>query len=251
MVAGRPATIQTPIAEQIRAIIDRGFILSKDYPTIVQLWDECQKLIKVDAVAGYSELSYLAQLCGNIDDAVSYARNAVKLTTQRKELGLITEMCVLGNLGYFARLAQLANERIKPETGWFGQYYTLLLASGQVRPLVDRYQDLPRMGIAQPANFPQAIVASRAVLDEAGISDVQIGHALDAAGQIMRDHKVIHLGTGPDVMLTRVGNDHVVHFMFALPLTPEQVGEANWDLAMMLAQSERILPQLHVSFGVQ
>lgn len=107
------------------------------------------------------------------------------------------------------------------------------------------------MGIKRPTDFPQAILDARDALAAADVSDASVAEILDVAGEVLRSRRLFYVNAHPEVDVVRLGGDRIVHLVFRLAQSAREVAQANWQLADLMAQRDKISPSVHVSFGVR
>lgn len=248
MVARHTATSARQTQDRIQYFLEKGHYLTRDNMEVRKLARECEALIKTDAAQAYVAYSYLAQLCGEKEEALSAAVNAQKLGGAPGEEAAI---CALVNLGWFTEAQPKASLFAAPAKGRFSAAFGLLLAAGSVQETWQFLQGLPKMGIDAPKDMPEFVKEAAAILRAANLPDADVASVLDAAGEVLRANRLLYVGPGPEVSVERHSGGGLVHFLFRIACTPKETAKVNWQLASLMAEKpSATLQRVHVSFGI-
>ncbi|NGM88599.1 hypothetical protein G5B35_14910 [Parapusillimonas sp. SGNA-6] len=246
----QPATIYNEITDQINDLLrDNGRFLKESDLAIRALTAKCDQLVKIDAIRGWITYARIAQLCGNEERFRYCIRNASRLDPSEEWEG--TNAVGLMNLGHFSESAVIFSKLVDPRTGNFSAIYPGALCSGAFFRVLECYNALPSMGIDMPSDFPLHIVeAAVETMRSAQVSDEAVSKFLDMAGKVLRDHKCMHAVGGPTAEITEVDASPILHLKFRLNLDPNEIADANFDLACLVAEAHAsIPPNVHISFG--
>jgi hypothetical protein len=217
-----PATIEDELIQSIGVLLAKTNVYAnKDDEVVIELWRQADKLAKADAAAALEVKAKLAIVLGDIDQAQYYVRNLKLLKAHDRYL--LAAATVAINFGFFSESLPIYREMIDPERGDF----SLLdygVANGAYRTHVaalDRAQLDLKMKV-HPVHEQLARQVA-AIMEENGDSDEDIARAMDLAGELLREHKLLFKG---------------LHHLIKPVLDPSDGGHSYFSLQIALEVDE-------------
>lgn len=226
MPSSRPETIAKELNDQISGWLSNAHLYADPASfELKYLWKSADKLSLADAYAASLTKAMIAHLCGDLNDAYRWIKNARNWPNDQKSEEI--EAIVLSNLGYFSRVAVvLRSESVSADES----FAAVALLSGAFDTLIDRWTSSPYG--ATESGREDILVAERCrmSLKQVGVSEEQMRAMLDVAGGVLRRHKMFFAGQRP---LIRSIHDGV---LYQLPVRA--------NLAETAAMTDEVLHEL-------
>lgn len=221
MPAIQPATIADRIFTQINqamAIMTR-FYAPTDF-VILRWQDELAKLAQADAVEAAIGLAMVAHMMGDLEAVDRYMDQAQDLGGATPRLGL-SRLLAYANLGFASKAQTLFCEYIDIKyhnIGELGHVGSGIGAFQQVAKLM-KQAELAKLQLNNGAMLA-GLSQAAATLAIWPVSDAQCAQVIDAAGEVMREHRLFWKDTAPQIFTNP--EDAVVSMTLRVDTTPEQ-----------------------------
>jgi hypothetical protein len=203
-----------------------------------------RELLRSDAASGWTILSGVAALTGDVKSAVENADKAIRLSSDvAHRQGKAT---ALGNLGYFSKANRIFREILsidmltRPEVGE-------AIAYGCILALDEAVTNAGKMPIAISDSLRKKFAVAASILRQNSVTDDDVGTWLDTAGEIMREQRLFFLDQ-PLLFATTEEDFSQVDLSFVLDVDPEQAAKLNLNLVEHCIRAGNIPPECF-SFG--
>lgn len=250
MSSKKALTITNELTDKINNLLEDEQYLDPNSLLVRTLRKDCDKLASVSAADAWISRARIAQLTGSNEDFDYAINNSQKLDPTDEWRA--TQVIGLLNLHRYSEAQNIVINMLEPQLGWFNSMYKIALRSGAILAVYHSSIDHQgAIGIVMTPDFPHEFVSKCAnFMREQNIADADVGRMLDLAGQVMRKMSCMDIKALSWPKLVKTGESEVLHFRFLLQRNPEQVAEANMELALLMAESDLAhLDGLHVSFG--
>lgn len=189
-----PQTIGNTIQEKITVLFQStGKFLPENSIQITRIYDELNKLGKVDAARRSLLLVLMYTLCGNREQADYFLRNSKKLHFDHVQVEL-AQLTMLLSLGYFSESIPVLRRLANPTTGSLVKF--LADPPGGAFHILNSILDLAKtMNLANIPETSDLIPTIVRIMDQWGDTDDDYSNALDIAGTIMRERKLFFKDT--------------------------------------------------------
>jgi hypothetical protein len=191
---------------------------------------ECEKVRDADPSDGWGLLGSYYALVGNADECDRCFAASFRLSKTPVTCG--NYHANLGNLGYFSKAHQFFVDVGSPKLGMLSMFIEQAPCLGSFRTTVSYAEEAEAMGITSLPPLSEAYVRATGVLKRAGVTDEQVAQHLDAAGEILRRHRLFY-GDKIRVNVSDVEGLFVgVTCIVPVAKTPKEVFELNVELAV-------------------
>lgn len=184
-----------------KVLISASSYVSEDDFWFRRLVAEAEKL---KAASPHERLNVLAQLyglAGNVQLAEQYIDAAIH---SKYDLAVVQNKAViLSNLGYFSKAIPAFMQAGDPESGFFTRHWKLGLCIGAFQTLAKFLERAKQMQLDLTEVDGALISEAAEFLEAVKVTDVQLAHALDVAGDVLREHRLFFSGPGPEVSIWR------------------------------------------------
>lgn len=223
-----PQTIFNDIIDELNVLRRRGVFMDKSTFAWAQIKRKCENLCKVEAHDGWCALGMLYTIAGDSDEMKRCFENALKLGGSSKiALNYLSSLAALG----FHQEALARYEVFgKPETGNFSEGFSLAMGSGGFLALQQNIDRATSMGIDMSDLQVDLVESAASMMVRAGITDDHVARHLEAAGEVLRDHKIFDVGQ-PAMMLNDDGDMYGMTMVFFLHREPADIFAFNVALA--------------------
>lgn len=100
-----------------------------------------------------------------------------------------------------------------------------------------------------PTKLVQTARQAREVLATLGINDAQVARCVDVAGEVLREHKLLWLGSHPDAWVVPASTPNpAVSFGYKVPVSAREASAMSWLLAEKIVERGLDFPGLSLSF---
>lgn len=233
------------VIDQINEVLSKGTYADPDDFALRAILRDCKRVRDVDPARGWGLLGCYYSVLG---DAAEVDR-CFRASQDLAHLNVVCENyhANLVNLGYFSRAHEFFKSRAHPKSGMFSGMGRVAFSSGSIHTFLSFYETAVAMNLEMP-ELPAAKAArAAAVLKKAGLSDEHATRHLDAAGAVLRRHKLFH---EQDVRLEVADEPGVfmgVTCIFRLRRSAEEVFELNLELA---AEEDEMMVDKSPAFDV-
>jgi len=148
-------------------------------------------LLKSDPASGYSVLSGVAALSGNVKSTRDYADKAARLSSE-PDLAL-NKSSMLANLGYFAESGHLFRRLLTVDRLPMRHIGEQAIANGSILAIDDALTKAGKMPTAVPEPLRNSIAVAASILRRNNVTDDDVGAWLDGAGDLMRENKFFYI----------------------------------------------------------
>lgn len=239
-----PQTVGNEIQKRIFALLESSAtFISPKSPEFVSIHDDLDKLGKVDAARRSVLLIDLYALCGDREEAEYYLRNARKIHADPVDVAL-AQLTMLVNLGYYVESVPVLRYLSNPELGQLSQLLLNPPGNGAYRLLSEMLEQGLLMKLPNITESTENIAAVARVMDQWGDTDDDYARALEVAGTIMRERKLLHrdyivskaVENAPD------GGSGFVKLSYSVAVDLDTAIEMTCEYADRLAASRKKIP---------
>jgi hypothetical protein len=191
---------------------------------------DCERVRRNEPAFGWSLLSLYYSVIGESQEADRCFR-----TSQAWEnLFVASENyhASLSNTGFFSKAHSFFKERGSPETGMFSALANNALMSGSIQTFVLYFDMAVAMQMEMPTFQIESARIAADLLRRTGVTDEHLTRHLDAAGAVLRRHRLffqevaeLEISDEPDVLIG-------VTYVFRIKMSPPEVFEMNLELAL-------------------
>lgn len=238
----QPATIENDLRSRINKLLESArFYLNEQDAEIQEVLHAAKNLRKADPAAGFAAEARIFHLCGNIDQAHDRIGKAEQYGFNRDVLA--DKCAIFANLGFFREAQPLFKVCADPRAGTFARYGDVGLACGAIHQHAAFFADAEKMGLEYDAQLAASVTDASGILKRCGVSDQQLGEALNLLGSIMRKMRMFFLGVGPDLFAWKKNDtDQFVHLSYKFPLLGPEVEKLDTQLVESLFDAQDALP---------
>ena len=245
-----PQTIANELDQQITNLLGKtNRYLPKDNEEIVSLFRQCEKLAGKDAATAAILRVRLCTATGDRETGEYWAKNARRLHASLMSLNCALSL-LYANLGYFVE----ANEPVKfianPENGLASLVINNPVGHGALHLAQDMSDRAKAMNI-ENVKLPPFVSEAVAAMDLWGDSDNDYLAALDVAGSVMRDNRLLPATNGLVVGIIHSHNGDLPTVKLEMEVDTDLDGaiELTVDYVMRLSASGiKIPPSLSFEF---
>ncbi|MCC6071477.1 hypothetical protein ACFSQU_18210 [Massilia sp. GCM10020059] len=240
----QPATIANDLhVKLVSALVSSSHYLSTSSGAFVRFSDELDTLGKVDAVSRSLLLVLLYTMAGDRERCEYYLDNAQRLHADKDHVEL-ARLTMLLNLGYFSEAIPFISMLRPPQ---FGLPTLLMLkppCNGAFHTLTSLFDQAAKMNLLNGPTEPVSLRPATAIMDEWGDTDEDYAAALDIAGAIMREHRLVFVD---DIQVETVlqpadGSPSYVKLCYQVDVDLDTSIELTLEYADRLAQSGKKIP---------
>lgn len=220
-----------------------------------RLKEEAKKLtLKKDfASTGYALLGFLSVFIGSKNGVSENFGNAIRMSLGDKALQQTNLAKSLALLGYYSEAQKLWVDVINLEN--IKKFGGNALECGAFNFIQEKCGNTA-ISVSDTQNLAPEIQKKKHAINEHIRSkiillDTDIAALLDKAGEVIRKHKYINIDAMRffEKLDLDFGKPRCLHYFIDLDLPAKEVGEANIELADIIAQSDIEIPMtFHVSF---
>lgn len=217
------------VIDDINKVLHRGDYADPNDFFMRAILRECKRVRDVEPALGWSLLGCYHSLLGE-------AEQVDRCFKASQDLGHIPVACDnyhtnLTNLGYFSLAHEFFKTRAHPEDGMFTRMAPVGFSSGSIQTFLSFYEKAVAMNIEMPTLPAAKARRASAVLAAAGVSDEDVTRHLDAAGVVLRRHRIFFKEEGEVEIADKPGVFSGVTCIFRLHRTPDEVFDLNMELA--------------------
>lgn len=224
-----PQTTSTEITDKINAILHSGKYISETDWKWRQIKRECEKLRDVCPSEGWSVLSCLYALNGNIEES-KRSFDAAKALGSDPAI-YKNWLANLVNVGLFIKAQELYAVHGSPTTGEFTNRFSLGLQVGAFQKLAEFIESAKKMGLDMTTLNTSLVKNVAALLRTAGLNDHDVSRQLEAAGKVLNRNRLISLGD-PEISVCDIPDEFTgVTFALRLPVDAADIFSYNIQLA--------------------
>lgn len=198
MPAPIPKLKADSVIDQVNSIILAATTyLPPDDMVVRRLLREAEDSITASPAAGHSALACVYQLVGDAEKAKHHSDNAIRLSGDL--VFVVNRSSILANLGLASEGQQSFKAVIPPEKGWTKFIWNQGLVLGAYRMMNDALVTARRLMLDLEQIDTQTVERAAQVMEKLNISDADVALILDAAGEILRKHRLFYVGKAPRV----------------------------------------------------
>jgi hypothetical protein len=218
------------VIDAINALLYKGEYANRNDFAMRAILRECNRVRDAEPSLGWSLLGCYHSLLGEAEEVDRCFRAS-------QDLGSIPVACDnyhtnLTNLGYFSRAHEFFRTRGHPEGGMFTRMASVAFTSGSIQTFSSFYEKAVAMNIEMPTLPVAKAIRASAVLSAAGVTDEDITRHLDAAGVVLRRHRIFFEDEGEVEVADEPGLFNGVTCIFRLHRSAEEVFDLNMELAL-------------------
>lgn len=240
-----PQTIATDIERRVHLLYNTELAyIPEDSPKFVRLHDDLDRLGRADARLRSLLLAKLFGLSGNREKVEYYLRNCASLHVHAVGIEL-TRLMMLLNLGYFSESIAVQKQLAAPDSGALGELLRSPPGNGAFHSMCSIIEQAHIMNLHNIATPTSDFAAAVRIMDQWGDTDEDYGHALDIAGEIMRERKLFHrdlLSTQP-IEAPPDGSFGYVKLVYQVGVDVDTAIDMTCEYAERLAKSKLKIPQ--------
>lgn len=220
-----------------------------------RLKEEAEKLTsnKEFAFAGYALLGFLSVFIGSKNSVSENFGNAIRMSLGNDTYAKENFAKSLSILGYYSEAQKLLLDIINREN--IHKFRGIAQAWGAFNFIKENYGDIrttsPDFQKESPEIKKKLDDINQHIWTQIIPPDTDITALLDKAGEVIREHKYIKIEVMrlSDKLDLDLGKPRCLHYFIDLDLPANEVGQANNELADLIAQSDIEIPMtFHVSF---
>jgi hypothetical protein len=218
------------VVDKINVLLNSLTYADPDGDAAREILRDCERVRRSEPAFGWSLLSLYYSVIGEPQEADRCFR-----ASQAWENLLVTSEnyhASLSNTGFFSKAHQFFEERGRPESGMFSAMAGNALMSGSIQTFVRYFDMAVLMQMEMPKFQIESARAAAALLERTGVSDEQLTRHLDAAGAVLRHHRLffqevaeLEISDEPDVLIG-------VTYVFRIKMSSSEVFEMNLELAI-------------------
>lgn len=192
---------------------------------------ECERVREVEPALGWSLLGCYYSMLGDAAEVKRCFEASWRLEKSSSAVG--NYYANLSNLGYFSEAHKFFVEHGRPERGVLS--YLAEKNTGSFQTLVSYFDEAEAKGIVTVDATKNDYRAAARILSQNGVSDVEVARYMDAAGAVLRQHRMF-FSDDIQVQVSDVEGVFVgVTCVFRVHRSREEV----FDLNIELARAER------------
>ena len=230
--APHPKTIHDELVAALNALIAEGRLVANTDMRWKRIQRETNALMKADACLAWVTLGDLHSMSGEKSQMDACFKNALKI--RHDELLYEHWAASLLNIGQVLEAQQLLAERCSPRLGKFTSKISLIQASGAFHLLHSAYEEAKVVGVDVSA-YRDDIERTAAIvklLDEAGLSDEDVGRAIALVVQLIVKRGYFAHGAPIISVADEPGVFRGVTFMLRTPFTGNEFLELAQDIVL-------------------
>jgi hypothetical protein len=240
-----PATIAADVTEKLNQLIDAttGYRSSTDFE-LRALLRECDKLANADAFSASLNRAYAVHLTGDLDSAKYWLTNAGKFPGSRLTIAHAWTG-IHCNLGFFA-IAANSFASLPPDVCTDREHLASLgLLCGAFSDVIAKSEGT---SVAGPLDDLVRIARrSTMVLETLKVDRNQMAAVLDAAGEVLRRHKLLFAGELPVVHTLDDADGVGMLYQYVVPVDCETADAMTNEVIDLLI--DRDLDRLGIAFS--
>lgn len=244
----QPATIAFDLRERTKALLtgatrflDRDFVWRR-------LFTDAEKLYKADAVNGSLEKAFLYHIVGDVKETRYWVDNARRLSRTKHEV-LVSEMAMLGNLGFFSESALLYSQSVKLESNRLTEWYCFGCLTANFSDMIANKLAAEKANLDLGAEKETAMASQcDAVLKRLQITEQQVQAMLDVAGEVLRERKLFWLEQLPVIHTWNNADGAGLLYELKVGLSPDEAFALTEAVVDRLIERELDAPGLSFSF---
>lgn len=249
MKAPIPARASQRLLQRLSRMAEQLTDRSGPGPTAVaSIEREAIDLMRAEPVMAHYALGILAVMCFDTERALERARILDNLGERRRAEtvrlhSVLWNMQATQALPIIGRLLRDPGELDMMPLVEFAVCAGALQAAAQA---IDEAKTSRAMRLGTQFLTARAGAQALASLQE---DDAALARVLDAAGEVLREHGLLWLGSAPQIvaMQDEDGQGPGLSYLYRVQASPEQAARMNWELAGLLAQRD-INPHISASF---
>jgi hypothetical protein len=196
MPTGTPLPNAKQVFEEIGMVLrPLGHYLSPNDWNIKRLARMAEQLVHAAPADGYSALACIIQLTGDSKKAISHIDNAIRLAGD-KMFYLSTKVGILCNLGFFSEALDVYRQSAAPERGNMTAAWHRGYLCGAFKTMSSFIPRAKKMQLDLGGLDVDTAVRAANVMEKAGIADEDVARVFDAAGHVLRAHRLFFVGDG-------------------------------------------------------
>lgn len=161
---------------------------------------EAEKLKSVNRGEAHNVLAQLYGLAGNASVAEHHIDTAIRLS--HDPAIVCNKAVILSNMGFFSAARKSFVESVDPELGLFTARWKLGICAGCMHTLAEFLAKARRMNLENLNTVDAALITDAVqLMDEITLTDEVLAHALDVAGEVLREQRLFFVGDGPQVSI--------------------------------------------------
>ena len=202
---------------------------------------EAEKLRSADAYMGSIAEAWIHHWAGDIEQARYWLRNAVKNHGLPHRCDL-SEAIFLSNLGYFSRAREiLLRDELQDWIRSLSSLHVLSICFGALIAHPSEWQSAADDEWMADARNAKDYTAT---MRELNITEAQAAAVMDAAGEVLREHRMFFAGTHPVIHAADGG----MLLQLAVQASIEEISSMTEEVIDKLIDRELIVPGLSFSF---
>lgn len=180
-----------------------------------QIKRDCDKIMRDDPAECWSSLGNLHAAAGDVDEMRNCYSKALRINNDQ---AYVTNLLIhLENLGFYSEALGYYRDIGGPSLGHFTERYRYGVAAGAFQAMVQFIDAAKKMEMDMTGLDIDIQLEAAALLHVHGISDEEVARHLDAAGLVMRRHRIFCYGI-PEVRATAIdGEFSGVSIVFRVP----------------------------------
>jgi tetratricopeptide (TPR) repeat protein len=244
MPSGAALPNSEQVFQEIGAVLRRTTrYLSPDDWDIRRLNKLAEQLVNADEVESYNALATLWQLTGLRNKALAYMDKAIRYSSN-PGFHVSGMIAILSNLGFFSEALGHFKAWAAPEKGNMTNLWRRGYLCGAFRTMSSYLPKARKMGFDLGGLDIDTATRAANVMGKVGVTDEDVARVLDAAGNVLRAHKLFFAGDGLRVKVFDGEEDAFVEFMFDLEGTSEHVHSLYQEFVDQVTASVPVVPSV-------
>lgn len=171
---------------------------------------EVEAVMRIDSISGSLLYSKIAEAHGDIDGVEKWCNNARLLNSNEFAEHLIV---AYSNLGYASRGLKVFRDYVDISRGNIGSTIRLTSGVGAFQEMVRLLDHVKRgsIDVHESGNLPEIEEIAR-LMSSLGMSDDSCASVIDVAGEILRKHRLLWLGSKPNFIVDSTSQSVLMRF---------------------------------------
>lgn len=251
MSYGVPLPNSLQVFAEISKVVERTtrYLSPSDWD-IRRLDKLAEQLDNANKVEGANARAAIWQLTGDRDIALRHIDYAIE-HAEHPDFYRTCKVVVLANLGYFSEAAHVFKSSSAPEQGNMTNAWPRGYFCGAFRTMKSYLPKATKMQFDLGSLDIDTAERAANVMEKAGVKDEDVARVLDAAGHVLRSHRLFFVGDGlkTNVYVLEDSGDAFIELSFELDATAKEVHALYREFVDQVTRSVPYIPSvLTVSF---
>lgn len=242
-------TAESLESEIVEFLLAQNHYLDKSSFTILKFLKSCKELANTDAIAASIIISQIYSFCGELKKSIYYADNAQRLgykgTCERRAASYI-------NMGYITKAFEQSELSLANRgAGQFDLTMKIAFGSCAFHAIVSAVNAANERNevLIMSNKIYHLSIAAKNVLDQLGHSADAMAKLCDAAGELLRERKLLWKHETPTMRVSapEMGEPNIF-CSYYVDVSPEEAAEMNWQLMEKLVTNDLLADGLMVDF---